>query len=190
MSARALTAMRFDLWETTSVGRRMIDDAVWDLGWHGFTCLLAPLRAAGYAEAMTVTGVRVATYTPPSGAPPPTLCTAARIEGWVPLNGRAVPFLICVGKGVAEARKQVVFYDPTGVRHVISLQESGWTAHYRLLHELITQPHPALHLTLVETLTVVSLCTIASRVAVDEGRYPFGTTPDCLRRGIAQGQAA
>ena len=190
MTYRALEAIRFDLWETTGAGRRVIDDAVWDLGWHGFECILAPLRAAGYAGAMTVTGVRVATYTPPPGAPHPTLCTAARIEGWVPIDGRALPFLICVGKGLAEVRKQLVCSDTTGVRHAVSLQESGWTAHYRVLHELVTQAHPDLKLTLADTLTVVKLCACASRRAVDEGPYPFGTTPAFLRWGVARGLAA
>jgi len=190
MTERAFVGIWFDLWETTSVGCRLIDDAIWDLGWHGFECILAPLRAAGTAGALTVTGVRVATHTPLPGTPPPTLCTAARIEGWVPLAGRAVPFLIRVGKGVAEVRKQLVCRDTAGVRHVVSLQESGWTAHYRVLHELVTQPHPDLKLTLVDTLTVVKLCACASRLAVDEGTYLFGTTPACLRRGGARGLAA
>lgn len=183
---RHLTAISFDLWEAKGVGRRAIDNAVWDLGWHGFECILAPLRAAGYTVTMSVTRVRVATYAPPAGELSPVAFTAACIEGCIHFGDCSVPYRIRVGKGLAEERKQVVFWSgASGERCVVSLQESGWQAHYRLLHELLTSARPDLKLSLADTVTVVHLCAEASRLAVDEGTYPFGTTPDFLQGDVS-----
>jgi len=180
--ARQVSTISFDLWEMKGAGRRVIDDAVWDLGWHGFECILAPLRAAGYAVTMTVTRVRVATYAPRTGEPIPATFTAACIEGQVQIGNRAVPYRIRVGKGLAEERKQVVFRsDPDDGQHVVSLQESGWQAHYRVLRELLTEPRPDLKLSLADTVAVVQLCNQAGRLAVDDGAYPFGTTPSVFQ---------
>lgn len=176
-----LLAIAFDLMETGSAGSRAIDDAIWDVGWHGFECILAPFRAAGDWVEMIITSVRIATYQPPPGEPRPITFTAARIEGRVLEGDRAAPFLIRVGKGLAFESKRLVFLDSTGlVRRVVSLHESGWHAHYRLLRELMTQSCPDLQLNLADTITVVKLCACASRLAVDSGTYPFGTTPDFL----------
>lgn len=94
---------------------------------------------------------------------------------------RAVPFLIRVGKGLAFESKRLVFLDSAGnALRLVSLKESGWHAHYRLLHELLTKSCPDLKLNLADTGNVVKLCACASRLAVDSGTYPFGTTPDFL----------
>jgi hypothetical protein len=81
--------------------------------------------------------------------------------------------------------KRLVFLDSAGnVLHFVSLLESGWRAHERLLRELLTQPRPDLKLDLGDTVTVVKLCATASRLAVVDGTYPFGTTPDFLLGGL------
>lgn len=176
-----LGAIEFDLMETGSVGSRAIDDAIWDVGWHGFECIIAPLRAGGDFFEMIITSVRIATYRPPPGEPRPTTFTAARIEGRVHFGSGAVPFLIRVGKGLAFESKRLVFLDSAGnALRLVSLKESGWHAHYRLLRELLLHPCPDLQLNLADTVTVVTLCATASRKAVYGGEYPFGTTPDFL----------
>lgn len=173
-----LTALDFTLWETRDVGHRAIDNAVWDLGWHGFECIIAPLRAAGSPAELSVTRTRVATYEPPAGGLRPAVYTAAYIEGSVHFDSYAVPYRIRVGKGLAEEHKQLVLR--CGVRDepvIVSLAESGWRAHYRVLRELLTATRPDLKLSLADTVAVVQLCAQADRLAVDEGTYSFGTTP-------------
>jgi hypothetical protein len=107
--------------------------------------------------------------------------TAALIEGWVLVCGRAIPFRISVGKGLAKVQKRLVFRDGGDDELVVSLCESGWQAHYRLLRELVAASHPDLRLTLADAVSVIRLCARACELAVDEGSYPFGTMPDFLR---------
>ncbi|MGE0824220.1 MAG: Gfo/Idh/MocA family oxidoreductase [Candidatus Binatia bacterium] len=176
-----LTALSFDLWESKGVGNRSIDDAVWDLGWHGFECILAPLRAAGHTVAWAISRVQVVTYDPLVGEPSPTTFTATVIDGWVRYARRDVPFRIRVGKGLPEEHKQLAFHYRRGINPCnVSLQESGWQAHYRVLRELLTAPKPNLKLSLADTVAVVELCTRAGRMIEDTGTYAFGTLPDFL----------
>src|SRR5216683_5743506 len=126
------TTITFDVRETCDVGERDFDDAVWDLAWHAFACiLLVRLRGADSVGTLTISAVRVGTYEPVPGGRRPLLCTAARIEGFVRFGHYVVPFIIRVGKGLAEDMKQLVLWHGPE-RCIVSLQETGALAHYRL----------------------------------------------------------
>jgi hypothetical protein len=175
------SAIEFDLMETKGIGNREIDDAVWDLGWHGFEVMRAAYRAAGAEVRMCPTDVRIATYKSPVGGPAPGRFTAARIEGFLEAMGRVVPFVIRVGKGLGQTSKRLMFLDARGrTRQEVPMGESGWEAHYRLLLELMTAPQPDLRLGLAETLDLARACQAAAALATDEGSYAFGTTPAFL----------
>jgi hypothetical protein len=177
------SAVGFDLMETQDIGKRAIDDAIWDLGWHGFEVMRAAFRAAGAQARMWPTEVRVATYQPPAGEPAPARFTAARIEGYLEARGRTVPIVIRVGKGLAQTARRLVFFDAAGCVHQeVSLAESGWEAHYRLLRELLTASQPDMRLGLAETLDVVRACRAATALATHTEPYAFGTTPPFLER--------
>jgi hypothetical protein len=129
--------------------------------------------------------VTVAIYQAPAGERSPTRATAARIEGYLEAEGRTVPFVIRVGKGLARNAKRLVFFDAAGrVHREVALAESGWEAHYRLLHELMTASQPNMRLGLAETLSVARACQAAASLAVHAAPYAFGTTPPLLARAL------
>jgi hypothetical protein len=177
-----LTAITFDLREKRTIGERTIDDAHWDLGWHAFACILVALRALAHVVAVTVTDTRVGVYRLPSGAQRPRQFTAARIEGSARCGHCCVPFVIRVGKGLAEDLTQMVFWRGPD-RSVVELGETGSQPHERIIRKLMS-PHPDLGLTLHQAVDVVQLCYQADRLAIDEGSYPFGTSPEWLLKGI------
>lgn len=179
------SAIGFDLMETKGVGARSIDDAIWDLGWHGFEAITAAFRAAGAAVRMRPESVTVAAYRPSAGERAPARFTAARIEGFVETEAGAIPFVVRVGKGLALSAKRLVFFDAAGrAVRVVPLEESGWEAHYRLLRELMTAPRPDMKLGLAETLDVVRACRVSAALAVHTAPYLLGTTPLFLRRAL------
>ncbi|MGV2339967.1 MAG UNVERIFIED_CONTAM: hypothetical protein LVR18_40235 [Planctomycetaceae bacterium] len=92
--------LEFTLYESRGVGNRQVDDAVWDLGWHGSECLLAPLRATQIPVCIRIDQTIVSTYT--QGPDYPTRWTAARIDGHFETPGYTIPFVIRVGKGLGQ----------------------------------------------------------------------------------------
>ena len=186
----AAAAARFDLLETQGVGNRAIDDAVWDLGWHGGELVIAAYRAAGLEATIHTTRVRAATYRPPPGEPSPRVFTAARWEGFVSVAGREIPFTFCMGKALARPRKRLAFTDASGETCIdVSLDESGWRAHRRLLAELLTADRPDMKLQLPDALELVRACDEARAAAQDEGTYAFGVTPKFLQEPAPAGSA-
>lgn len=171
----------FFLLESVGVGARQIDDVIWDLAFHGFECILAPLRAAGVTMRVDVERALTARYSL-AGEPHPSVTTAAIIEGVVTIDGRAVQFAMRVGKGVGVNRKEVVFRDARGVPvATVAMNESGWHAHARLLSELLTAEHPDMRLGLDDAASIVGLCCRAVRVACAAADYEFGTVPNFLQ---------
>jgi hypothetical protein len=152
----------------------------WDLGWHVFECLLAPLRAAGQTASVEISLVRTASYLPPPHEPSPPCATAARITGWLRLAGFSLPFDLRMGKGIGIDRKQIAYHRVAQPDLVVDLPETGRAAHHRLLEELLTAAEPRLGLDLAEAIDIVRLCVRAEQAAEVEHSYPFGELPAFL----------
>jgi len=188
---KAAAAARFDMLETKGVGNRTIDDAIWDLGWHGGELLIATYRAAGLEASIHTTRVLTATYRPPPGEPSPHVFTAARWEGFVRVAGTEMPFTFCMGKALGHSRKRLAFTDASGATCIeVPLDESGWRAHGRLLRELLTADRPDMKLQLPDALGLVRACNEAGAAAQDEGAYAFGVTPEFLQEPVPAGFAS
>lgn len=174
----------FNLLETSGIGERAIDNAIWDTGWHGFEVFLAMFRAAGLSAKFLISEVQTAIYEAGNGEPCPTKHTAARIDGYLIFKEYTIPFTIRVGKGLSFELKELVIWERhNSVRRVIPLSESGWEAHYRILNELICAEMPDMKLSLNDVVTIVQACSEADKRAVDQGTYAFGQTPDFLLGG-------
>ncbi len=50
-------------------------------------------------------------------------------------------------------------------------------------HELATEK-PDMKLSWLDTAEIVRACKDADKLAIDEGTYPFGSTPDFLEGGV------
>src|SRR5207244_993815 len=127
--------LRFTLFENKGVGGRQIDDAIFDLAWHGIECALAPVAAlVGEDPAVEIVGVREAKYH--GGPDAPRVSTAARIEARLVTSEAEIPLLIRVGKGLDSDRKALELYRPDGqLIRSVSLAESGHHAHRRMIEE-------------------------------------------------------
>jgi hypothetical protein len=168
--------LEFTLYESRGVGNRQVDDAVWDLGWHGSECLLAPLRAMQIPVCIRIDQTIVSTYT--QGPDHPTRWTAARIDGRFETPGHTIPFVIRVGKGLGQSFKAAQVFDQDGcLLSTASLDEGGSKAHERLIRELLTQKKPNMQLGLRDVLDVVTACHDAAKTAVEYPVYRFGVLP-------------
>lgn len=174
----------FNLLEMDDIGGRDIDNAVWDTGWHGFEVIAALFRAIHVDVEFSVYDVKTATYEPTDSRLTPSEYTAARIDGFLDYGWGPVPFVIRVGKGLSVEQKELVIWNRhTHNQHVIPLNESGWEAHYFVLHELVCAENPNMRLSLEDTAQIVQACSEADRRAINCGMYPIGQMPDFLMGG-------
>lgn len=179
---RRARSVHFELMETKGIAHREIDDAVFDLGWHGFECVLAMYRAASVNVTIRPRQVRTATYLPLADEPTPKQFTAALIEADIETNHGTLPLTIRVGKGLAAGAKRLEFLDALGLPVLnVVLDESGPRAHYRMLRELLTAAEPDLRLSLRDNIGIAMACANAVAISANSCIYPFGTTPPFLR---------
>ena len=162
----------FTLFEDKGVGARQIDDAVWDTGWHGIECAVAPVLALAGGVRIAIRRVRVATYR--AGPDRPRAATAARIDAVLSAPAKTIPVTIRVAKGARDSAKTVDVFAPSGraVRRV-SLVEGGHHAHGRMIEELWSA-RPDMRLNLREVGDVVSACASAARRAEVMPAYTYG----------------
>jgi hypothetical protein len=176
--------IEFSFFETGSIGERAIDSAIWDTCWHGFEVILALFRASGLDAQFLIYQVLTGTYSPLDHEALPADHTAARIDGYVDSLQGPIPFVIRAGKGLGVDLKELAIWDERGhVRQVISLKETGWDPHYRVLNELICAEAPNMKLSLGDTIQIVQACSEADAKAEDQGPYPIGYTPGFLMGG-------
>lgn len=171
--------LNFQLFEKVGVGDRDLDDAIFDLSWHGFECLYAPLCAAGVGGMIHIEEAKTSTYY--GGLDHPKRFTAARVRGWFEDDQRRLPFDLRVGKGLAENSKGIVGEVNRIPCPLASLSESGSAAHERLLRELLAKPEPDMLLDLRRVAMVVEACEQAVSMQMEMPGYLFGTTPDWLQ---------
>lgn len=173
--------LEFTLFEDKGVGARQVDDAVWDTGWHGIECAVAPVLALAGRVRVAIKRVRVATYR--AGPDRPRAATAARIDAVLSAAARTVPVTIRVAKGARAGAKAVDVFGSDGrAARRVSLAEGGHHAHGRMIEELWSA-RPDMRLNLREVGDVVSACANAARRAEVMPAYPFGELPDWLTAG-------
>lgn len=171
--------LEFRLLETKGVGDRAIDDAIWDLGWHGLECGVSPFVAAGRRVSLEIESVRVATYS--FGPDRPRRSTAARVEAVLHTDHRQIPLTICVGKGQARGSKGLTVFDHSDqLLRKVSLSDPDNRGHRLALSELLSPSRPFMPLSMGDVIDVVAACSDASSRAIVMPHYPFGTTPDWL----------
>jgi len=181
----AAESFEFQLLETGSVGIREIENAIHDTGYHGFACILALLESSmcitGDVVEINIRDVYTATYDrDPIGLRPKEF-TAARIEGFISFAGITVPFLIRVAKGVGHGSKKLVIRGKSNrIQRIVTLDESGWHAHCRLLRRLIMDDSPDLGIDEAGVLRTIEACRDASDRARYKGYYEFGSIPSFL----------
>ena len=90
----------------------MIDDCVWDLGFHGLELALAPFASMGYRPELRIHETRVTTYV--QGPDRPRNWTGAFIRGSLLAGMVDIPFEIRVGKGMSHSRKGLRLVDVDG----------------------------------------------------------------------------
>jgi predicted dehydrogenase len=179
-----IARLDFTLFEDKGVGARQVDEAIWDTGWHGFECALAPLLALAERVQVRVQRARVATYR--GGPDLPRAATAARIDALLLTPGKTVPLTVRVAKGADTSAKGLTAYDATGrAVHHVSLNEGGHHAHGRMIAELL-RPVPDMPLSLTDVVGVVEACATAARRAEVMTAYPYGAIPYWLTAGTAE----
>lgn len=181
LPVETIGSAEFRLFERMGVGGRQIDDCVWDLAWHGFECLTAPLVAQNQPFQLLIESSKVATYV--DGPDLPGVWTAARVDGVLQTNLTFVPFSIRVGKGLSIDDKRLELYDSNGWRIAkATLSEDGHsTAHERLLRELAGSASPKMHLSMRDVIAVVEVCQKSVRKAIELPSYKFGSMPHWLQ---------
>ncbi|MEQ8637467.1 hypothetical protein [Gimesia maris] len=173
-----IARIEFDLFETKGVGQRQIDPALWDLGFHGLECILAPLTVQSTSTRFQIESVFEGHYTSDEGDA--SQSTVARIDGWVHSEDRLIPFLIRVGKGQPENEKSLRFLSADGTLiDGADLNESGYAAHERIIQELL-KPAPKMGLALTEVVHVVESCHHAAQISIPMGTHPMGEAPAWL----------
>jgi len=176
VSPGEVAGLRFTLFENKGVGGRTIDPAVWDTGWHGVECSLAPMLALAGEAGVEVGRVRAATY---HGGPDlPRTTTAARIDAALVTPGGRLPLTIRVGKGVGLDLKLLEVIGPAGrAVRTVALTEGGHLAHGRMIEELWTRDEPDMQLGLRDVVRVVEACAEADARAEELPAYRYGEVP-------------
>ncbi len=171
--------LEFVLHEQKGVGPRTIDDAIFDLVWHGLECGLVPLIAGGMGFNIYVRQAQTATYI--NGPDQRHRTTAARVEIVLRTPLRDIPLTISVGKGLERGAKSVVAYDyQDEVLRVVSLNAPNNRGHQLAISELLSASRPFLPVSLQDVVKVVEACSDAAARACEMPHYAFGSTPEWL----------
>ena len=177
-----VAGMEFRLCEMSAVGNRQIDDAIYDLGYHGLACMLVSLRTSLFQVEIRIDKCEVATYV--EGPDDPTEITAARIEGRFQTRSMEIPFVISVGKGLAKNQKGLRLCDrQNSTIRQASLNERGHFAHMRFMRSVIDPGDQTGQLIDVnDSIQIVQACADALAIARVMPTYRLGETPPWLTK--------
>jgi hypothetical protein len=160
--------------ETGGVGRRDLDPAYEDLGYHQGAYLLAHFREGR----LNLERCATMTYVPDLDDPVPRVSTAARLEGFVELPERRVPFRIVVGKGFDQATQELHVCSIDGKKVISQAGDTpNWLPYRRMLESLLLDDASNWLLPMEMHVELVRFCARAAEIQEDAGCYEFGETP-------------
>jgi len=110
----------------------------------------------------------------------PRVWTGSRIHGRIIWNGSPVSFDLRQAKGAPRNEKWLRFSGRDGrVVREISLTETGWCAHGRVIKELL-QPAPDMRHSLADAAAVMEVVDESRALACEQHAYTFGELPAFL----------
>ena len=181
-----ISLIEFDLLETSCIDNRDIDDAIFDLCWHGLACIIALFKKVGSPIVFEVTYVSDATYHDGSGYIPKE-STAARIEGRLDCGKHSTRFIIRTGKGLSYESKNLALWTAKsdGSPKIYDLSETTYEAHLEMIRHVLAETTPGYGLGLSDAALIAQVCTNARNRAHKEPPYAFGVTPAFLSDSIS-----
>lgn len=159
-------------------GRKQ-EDTVSDIQYHTLLVNAAFFRATGYPFEVMVERVQAASHDadPEDVFQTPEVWTASRIRGRVLWREREIPFDFRQAKAAPKSEKNIRLLDRAGnlIKH-ISLDETGWLAHARVL-DAFMQPVVDMRHTIEDAVAVMELIDWSRLIASKETSYEFGAVP-------------
>jgi predicted dehydrogenase len=180
---RAVRRIEGTFFEAAGVTRgRQVDDCIADLQWHLLVIIVALFKTLDARLEIALERVSVATHAtdPAGGFEAPGVWTASRLAGRLSWDGHQVTIDLRQAKGAPRDQKALRLLDQDGALiREISLKESGWQAHARLLTELC-KPVPDMRHSLEDAIAIMELVDAARAMASEDKTYAFGSLPAFL----------
>jgi hypothetical protein len=159
-------------------GRKQ-EDTISDIQYHNLLIMAAFFIATGHPFEIIVERVQAATHetAPGDRFQTPAVWTASRLRGHVVWRGRQITFDLSQAKAAAQNQKSIRLIDPDGrIVKSISLDETGFSAHVRVLNALM-QPVVDMRHELEDAISIMELVDWSRLVARSEPSYEFHANP-------------